>query len=134
MTVSTVGFEKRQQQTLTPRGVHFPFSKRSDGIPSGDSPPEIYSSNIKQIIMTLFGERVMRPTFGCGLRKLLFSPVSAATGDLMKQSITSAVAIWEPRVSLKSIDVQLIESRVRIQVTFLSPVGQGQIVVSVENM
>jgi DNA gyrase subunit B len=42
-----------------PRGVHFPFMKRSDGLPSADTPPDIFASNIKQILLTTFGERCL---------------------------------------------------------------------------
>jgi DNA gyrase subunit B len=44
---------------LKPRGVHFPFMKRSDGLPSADTPPDIFASNIKQILLTSFGERCL---------------------------------------------------------------------------
>ena len=128
-----VGLTRRQDQRLRPRGVHFPFMKRSDGIPSADSPPDIYISNIKQIIMTLLGERVMRPTFGCALRRLLVIPVTPSLASLIKQAIQSAVTLWEPRVSITNIDVGLNGSRVTVQVSFLSPVGQGQLAFTMEN-
>ena len=124
---------KRADNRLKPRGVHFPFMKRSDGLPSADAPPDIYVSNIKQIIMTLFGERVMRPSFGCALRRLLFMPVSPSLATLIQQAIQSSVTVWEPRVSITSVNVSMNGTKVTVQVTFLSPVGEGQLVFTMEN-
>jgi phage baseplate assembly protein W len=112
----------------TPVGFHFPFSKRADGFPSADGPPNIYASTIKQILLTLPGERVMRQTFGSNLKALLFSPMpSAILEDAIKTAIRDSIRIWEPRVALQSVEVFMgtakKDSAVLVKVTIITPVG-----------
>jgi uncharacterized protein len=51
------------------------------------------------------GERIMRPTFGCGLRRYLGEPNTVAVRALIKHDVDSALAAWEPRIQVTSIDV-----------------------------
>jgi phage baseplate assembly protein W len=51
------------------------------------------------------GERVMRPDFGCGLRRYLARPNSSATRALMAQDVSRALARWEPRIDVKGVSV-----------------------------
>ena len=57
------------------------------------------------ILDTEPGERVMRPTFGCGLRRYLMKPNSAATRDLVRDDVAQALATWEPRIDVGSVRV-----------------------------
>jgi Bacteriophage baseplate protein W len=51
------------------------------------------------------GERIMRPAFGCGLRRFLMEPNTVATRSLIKHSVQTALTLWEPRIMLTSVDV-----------------------------
>jgi len=51
------------------------------------------------------GERVMRPTFGCGLRRYLMTPNTSATRALIKHDVDVALANFEPRISVTGLDV-----------------------------
>lgn len=111
-----------------PRGVHFPFMKRSDGIPSADTPPDIFASNIKQILLTTLGSRVMRPTFGCGLNTFLFTSLpSQAVLESIRLTVRRAIETWEPRVRIQSIDVYSADTTVTVKVRYLSGVGIGEV-------
>lgn len=55
------------------------------------------------ILDTEPGERVMRPTFGCGLRRYLMKPNSAATRALIRQDVAEALGRLEPRIDLQSV-------------------------------
>ena len=57
------------------------------------------------ILDTEPGERVMRPGFGCGLRRYLAKPNSAATRDLLRDDVAQALATWEPRIDLVAVRV-----------------------------
>jgi len=43
--------------------------------------------------------------FGAGLGHFLFAPNNAATHARIEQAITSALARWERRISVESVDV-----------------------------
>jgi len=51
------------------------------------------------------GERIMRPTFGCGLRRYLMAPNTSATRALIKRDVEVALTNFEPRVRLTDVQV-----------------------------
>ena len=55
------------------------------------------------ILQTGLGERVMRPTFGCGLGGFLAQPNSVVTRARIAAEVTAAVQQWEPRVRLREV-------------------------------
>jgi phage baseplate assembly protein W len=56
------------------------------------------------LLTTAPGERVMRPDYGCDLRKLVFSPGDDTTAGLAIHYVRRAVEAWEPRVDILRID------------------------------
>ncbi len=56
------------------------------------------------VLATAPGERVMRPQFGCRIWDLLFEPVTPNLLGLMAQAVRDALAQWEPRVTIESVD------------------------------
>ena len=57
------------------------------------------------ILQTEPGERIMRPNFGCGLRRYLMKPNNSATWAGIKRDIERALNRWEPRISLDQVTV-----------------------------
>lgn len=77
--------------------------------------------SMRVILMTAPGERVMRPEFGCRIWDLLFEPVTANLLGLIAQAVRDAVAQWEPRVALESVDPVVDDDDgglIRISVTY----------------
>jgi phage baseplate assembly protein W len=60
---------------------------------------------IRIILETDPGERVMRPDFGAGLRRLVFEPVSTSTMTLVQQRVEAALIAWEPRIEVQQVTV-----------------------------
>ena len=67
--------------------------------------PEKVRQSIFIILDTEPGERIMRPTFGCGLRRYLMKPNTTATHALIEREVALAIKAWEPRVDLRSVEV-----------------------------
>jgi uncharacterized protein len=89
--------------TLYGRGLSFPPRVGPDG-------GMVWSTgelNVRECICTILrtapDERVERPHFGCGLDRLPFEPNSVATLRVVQDSITQAIAQWEPRVRLDGV-------------------------------
>jgi phage baseplate assembly protein W len=63
---------------------------------------------VRQALLLLFstrpGERVMRPTYGCDLFKLVFWPNDDTTAGLAMHYVREAVTRWEPRVDRLVVD------------------------------
>lgn len=49
------------------------------------------------------GERVMQPDYGCDLRRLVFEPLNQNTLTDLRDTITRAVRLFEPRVTLEAV-------------------------------
>jgi hypothetical protein len=60
---------------------------------------------IRIIIMTVPGERVMRPDYGCYIHDLIFHPANYQTATLAEQYVREALEKWEPRITLEEINV-----------------------------
>jgi len=60
---------------------------------------------IRQVLLTAPGERVNLPTFGCGLRRLLFAPNSDALATSAKVLVRQALDQW----LAGQIEVQAVE-------------------------
>lgn len=86
------------------RGPAFPFAPSAGAIALRDGADKVRES-IRIILDTEPGERVMRPGFGCGLRRYLMHPNVEATRALIKHDVERALAAFEPRIELRSIDV-----------------------------
>jgi uncharacterized protein len=77
------------------------------GANSGDLAYAAGAEKVRQAILLVLrtepGERVMRPTFGCGLRRYLAEPNTVATRALLVRQVTTAIEVWEPRVRLREV-------------------------------
>lgn len=56
------------------------------------------------LLSTTPGERVMRPDYGCELKKLIFSPNDETTAGLAIHYVRRALERWEPRIELLDIE------------------------------
>jgi phage baseplate assembly protein W len=81
--------------------------------------------SIRIILGTQYGERLMRPQFGCNLKSLVFAPNNAATANLARYYVETGLSQWEPRIEVFEVLVEndnangrlLIEIHYRLQAT-----------------
>lgn len=66
---------------------------------------EKIAQSIWIILDTDPGERIMRPTFGCGLRRYLMQPNTHATRALIRHDVELALTHFEPRIRLTGVEV-----------------------------
>ena len=87
-------------------GLGFPVvpGERDRALPLVAGPDKVRQA-ILAILDTEPGERVMRPDFGCGLRRFLMEPNTVATRALIAHDVELALATWEPRVTIDRVDV-----------------------------
>ena len=64
---------------------------------------DLIRQSVSTILDTEPGERVMRPGFGCGLRRYLMEPNNLTTRTSMEADIRSALETWEPRIRLVNV-------------------------------
>jgi len=62
--------------------------------------------SIYLIVMTVPGERVLRPEFGCRIHELIFDPLNKQTFVTAKRYVEEAIRRWEPRIEVIELDVE----------------------------
>jgi phage baseplate assembly protein W len=65
----------------------------------------VVAQALRILLRTAPGERLMRPDYGCDLRRYLFSPNTVATRRLIAEEVTRAIGLYEDRVRLAGVDV-----------------------------
>ena len=61
--------------------------------------------SIHLILGTAYGERPMRPEFGCGIHDHVFAEADGATAGLVARDVRTSLQRWEPRVDVIAVDV-----------------------------
>ena len=87
------------------RGIALPLFPLQGGLVFAEGPEKVRQS-IYIVLDTEPGERVMRPSFGCGLRRYLMKPNNTATRALIQRDVEQALSSWEPRISLSQVSVE----------------------------
>jgi len=88
------------------RGFAFPLQTNSRGGILETRQAQKIRQSIQIILGTQHGERLMRPTFGCNLRSLVFAPNNAGTANLARHYVEEGLRQWEPRIILDAVTVK----------------------------
>jgi phage baseplate assembly protein W len=82
--------------------------------------------DVRQSLWVLFstvpGERVMLPTYGCALWRMVFRSLTTTATTEMAEAVRKAVLEWEPRVDLQEVSVKAdaaLDGRVSIDVSYV---------------
>ncbi|MBB5867913.1 phage baseplate assembly protein W [Allocatelliglobosispora scoriae] len=87
------------------RGWHYPLAADQAGqvlLAGGDRKLE---QSIRLILGTAYGERPMRPEFGCGIHDQVFDSVDATTAGGLAAAVRSSLTRWEPRIDVHDVTV-----------------------------
>lgn len=87
------------------RGMSFPLQLGQAGIQESDGLRKVEES-IRIILGTQYGERIMRPRFGCNLKSLAFAANDVATANLARFYVLDGLQQWEPRIEVIDVVVQ----------------------------
>lgn len=85
-------------------GWAFPPGVNAQGVLAMTSERNELNQSICIILSTTPGQRVMRPTFGCHLSDLVFSPNNAYTAAQATRMVEEALGMWEPRITVTQVD------------------------------
>lgn len=70
---------------------------------------EDIAESLRILLSTAPGERVMLPTYGCALHRMVFEDASEQTATEIKEMIRKAILFFEPRITVNRIDTQLVD-------------------------
>tara|TARA_B100000287_G_C20027629_1_gene541181 strand:+ start:9 stop:443 length:435 start_codon:yes stop_codon:yes gene_type:complete len=87
-------------------GLKLPFKRGRSGLfQQSQTTLEQVGSNIKNLLLTSKGERIMQPEFGSRLRDLLFEQYTEELPKRVKEEIVNAVSTWLPFITIDSVEV-----------------------------
>jgi len=74
---------------------------------------------IKQVLLTSPGERINRPDFGCGVKRMVFAPNSEVAASLAQVTILEALQRWlDPVITVNSVTVRALDEVLQILVAY----------------
>ena len=89
-------------------GITLPIQRGSDGyFAQSFKTFDQVRSNLKNLLLTKKGERILQPEFGSGLHDLLFNPATEKFEEDLENTINDAVAKWLPYVIVEDINIDI---------------------------
>jgi phage baseplate assembly protein W len=82
------------------------LTRQSDGDVLKDTDVDAIYNSLRNIILTIQGERRMLPTFASNLTKLLFEPIDEVTARVIAENLLTAIKIWENRIEVTGFDIE----------------------------
>ena len=110
---------EKDQDPDTFIGLAFPLGFANDGIfRKTKTTLEQARHNLKNLLLTMKGERLAHPEFGCEIHNLIFEQVSEDINDTIEEMIKEAVDIWLPYITVAKTVTNQKENRLNVDVHF----------------
>jgi len=88
---------------------------------------------MKQLLFTNPGERINRPDFGCGIRRMVFAPNSTESASLAQVTIFQALETWlSPVIKVENVEVAAQDEILSIKIQYLLKVRREQRYLNIE--
>ncbi len=99
--------------------LDFPFAFDGRGRTASTAYEDHVRDLIEQVLFTSPGERVNRPTFGCGLLQLVFAPNSDALAAATQLTVQAALQQWlGDLIEVAAVEVENVDSTLRVTVSY----------------
>ena len=95
-------------------GIDLPFTVDQDGagaVASTSTTIEAVKNNIRNLLQTNPGERVMQPNLGIELRGVLFQQIDESTLLSIQDTILDSLQYWLPFVEVQDIQISNDDSK-----------------------
>jgi len=89
--------------TATYYGFNPPFLGGPQNIMSRQEDDRLIKNDILQLLLTVPGERVMRPDYGVNLRNFVFEQLVDRDLSQLRQEIIRGITEFEPRVDVEEV-------------------------------
>ena len=77
--------------------------------------------NIRNLLLTIPGERLGQPEFGSNLYKIVFEQMDENFEDIKEATISNAIKTWLPYINIKNINFEygkVSENQININIDF----------------
>jgi len=103
-------------------GWSFPphFSKPDKGVKMISDEEDIRNS-LEVLLLTRVGERIMQPGYGCNLDVALFEPIDLTMQTYLRDLVSTAIYLYEPRVKPEEITLTAVpeEGKIEIEISYI---------------
>jgi uncharacterized protein len=88
-----------------------------------------YAEHVEQLVMQVLftnpGERINRPDFGCGLRRMVFAPNSDVTASLTQVAVYQALEKWlGDLIDVSQVKVQALGEVLTVRIVYVLRASQ----------
>lgn len=90
-------------------GWAFPVHTDATGAIALVSREREVEESIRLILGTAYGERPMRPEYGCGIHDYVFAPADDTTAGRLAFEVRGSLERWEPRIEVIDVIVTVDE-------------------------
>ena len=105
--------------------LDYPFSFDNRGRTSDTTAEDHIRDLIEQLLFTSPGERVNRPTFGCGLNQLVFAPNSPELAAATQFLVQGALQQWlGDLIVVNSVQVESVDATLSATVSYVERLTQ----------
>ncbi len=80
-----------------------------DGYALNKTYVDLTKQNLKMLVLTSPGERIMYPDFGVGIRNFLFENIGEMTYSRIREEIVTQVGLYMPFVKVREINISEIQ-------------------------
>ena len=92
------------------RGWAFPLRTDASGDMALVGAEREIEESIRLILGTAYGERPMRPDFGCAIHDYVYAGADASTAAQIAHEVRRSLRRWEPRIELHDVLVTIDEN------------------------
>ena len=102
------------------RHLAFPFRIASDG---RSATPATLDDHVRgevlQLLLTAPGERPFLPSFGAGLKRLVFEKNDPITAALTKATVTQGLSRWlQQRIVVEALEVSAVDALLQVDLRY----------------
>ncbi len=92
-------------------GFNPPFLGGPQNVLSRQEDDRLIKNDILQLLLTVPGERVMRPDFGVPLRSFVFEQSTESDISILQSQIASAISETDQRVNVEDVTIERDDER-----------------------
>jgi len=107
----------RVDAAFTGSGFSYPWGLSPQGGMRMVSGHENVERSMRLILGTAYGERPMRPEFGCAIHDMLFEPGTIDLLSRIQVEVTDSLARWETRAEILDVKAVFDDDPTRVLIT-----------------
>ena len=103
-------------------GFNPAFYGGPNGILSRQEDQQLIKNDLLQLLLTVPGERVFRPTFGTILRSSIFEQLDSRQISAIRDSISESIKTHEPRVNVVKLNLTATDNTNELRIFLVAQI------------